>query len=80
VNKTIEIRHRWTNSCLWTGEIEASGTDRIDLGRAVLAARKAGAYLQGADLLYPPDADDEEESGAQLRCHIHKNTTTTEQK
>ena len=50
MNKTIEIRHRWTNSCLWAGEIEASGADRIDLGRAVLAARKAWADLQGADL------------------------------
>ena len=50
MNKTIEIRHRWTNSCLCTGEIEASGIDRIDLGCAVLAARKAGADLRGADL------------------------------
>ena len=50
MNKPIEIRHRWTNSCLWAGEIEASGADRIDLGRAVLAARKAGANLRGAYL------------------------------
>ena len=50
MKKTMEIRNRWTNACLWTGEIEASGTDRIDLGRAVLAARKAGAYLRGAYL------------------------------
>ena len=56
MNKPIEIRHRWTNSCLWAGEIEASGADRIDLGRAVLAARKAGADLQGADLRGAKDA------------------------
>jgi len=50
VKKTMEIRNRWTNACLWTGEIEASGSDREDLGLAVLAARKEGAYLRGADL------------------------------
>ena len=57
MNKTIEIRHRWTNSCLWAGEIEASGADRIDLGRAVLAARKAGADLREADLRGAMDAE-----------------------
>jgi hypothetical protein len=46
----MEIRNRWTNACLWTGEIEASGSDRRDLGSAVLAARKEGANLQGANL------------------------------
>lgn len=50
MKKTMEIHDRWSNSCLWAGEIEASGTDRIDLSRAVLAARKAGADLQGAYL------------------------------
>lgn len=48
--KTIEIRHRWTNACLWSGEIEDRGSESKNLGAAVIEARKVGANLVGANL------------------------------
>ncbi len=46
----IEILNRWTNACLWTGEIEDQGKASRNLGVAVKAALLVGANLGGADL------------------------------
>jgi len=50
VKKTMEIRSRWDNSCLWTGEIESTGGDARDMRAAVKAAILSGANLFGANL------------------------------
>ena len=50
MKKTMEIRSRWDNSCLWTGEIESTGNDELDIGAAVKAAILSGAILSGANL------------------------------
>ena len=47
----IEIKHRWTNACLWSGEIEDQGSDQANLGTAVKAALAGGANLAGANLV-----------------------------
>lgn len=49
--KMVEIRHRWTNACIWSGEIQDQGSDAKNLGAAVIAAKKAGASLDGANLV-----------------------------
>ena len=46
----IELRHRWTNACLWSGDIEDTGSRHRNLGNAVKAAFLRGADLRGADL------------------------------
>jgi hypothetical protein len=46
----MEIRNRWDNSCLWTGEIESTGSTARDMGVAVKAAILSGANLSRADL------------------------------
>jgi hypothetical protein len=50
----IKILHRWTNDCLWSGDIEDSGSQSINMGRAVKAALLKAALLRGANLM---DAD-----------------------
>ena len=46
----IEIKNRFTNACLWTGEVEERGRAPKNLGAAVKAAIASGANLFGADL------------------------------
>ena len=46
----IEIKHRWTNACLWSGEVEEQGSAAENIGAAVKAALAGGADLGGADL------------------------------
>ena len=46
----VEIRNRWTNACLWSGEIEDHGSDAKNLGAAALEALRSGASLALANL------------------------------
>jgi len=46
----IEIHNRWTNACIWSGDIENTGSAARNLGAAVVAAHKSGANLDGARL------------------------------
>jgi hypothetical protein len=46
----IEILNRWTNACLWSGEIEEQGNASRNLGAAVKTALAVGANLDGANL------------------------------
>ena len=46
----IEILNRWTNACLWDGEIEEQGSARRNLGAAVKTALSGGTSLIGANL------------------------------
>ncbi len=62
----IKILHRWSNACLWTGDIEDSGSPRINMGKAVKAALLRGADLRGADLR-APDLRGADLRGADLR-------------
>ena len=48
--KTVKIPNRWLSTACWEGEIEDQGSDAKNLGEAVKAAIKAGAYLSGAYL------------------------------
>ena len=49
-NVNIEIKHRWTNDCLWSGEVEEQDSAAKNIGAAVKAALAGGADLHGADL------------------------------
>ena len=46
----IELRHRWTNACLWSGDVEDAGSTSRNLGAAIKAAILTGAVLTGAVL------------------------------
>ena len=46
----IEIKNRFTNTCLWTGEVEEQGSAPKNLGAAVKAALASGADLFRANL------------------------------
>jgi uncharacterized protein YjbI with pentapeptide repeats len=48
---TIEIHNRWTNACIWSGDIEDSGIASRNLGAAVVTAHKVGANLRSANLV-----------------------------
>ena len=49
-NVKIEIKHRWTNACLWSGEIGEQESAPKNIGAAVKAALAAGANLGDANL------------------------------
>ena len=47
----ISILHRWSNACLWEGDVEDSGSTSVNLGRAIRTALGTGANLVGANLV-----------------------------
>ena len=47
----IEIKHRWMNTCLWSGEVEDQGSAPKNVGAAVTAALAVGADLRDANLV-----------------------------
>ncbi len=50
MKKTITIHNRFSNTPCWVGEIEDTGSDAKNLGRAVQAALESRADLSGANL------------------------------
>jgi hypothetical protein len=46
----IEIKHRWTDTCLWSGEVADQGRTAENIGAAVKGALATGANLTGANL------------------------------
>jgi uncharacterized protein YjbI with pentapeptide repeats len=62
----ISILHRWSNACLWEGDVEDSGSTSLNLGHAVRAALGTGANLRGANL-EDANLEDANLRGANLR-------------
>ena len=46
----ITINNRWTNACIWEGDIKDTDSESMNKGAAVLAALKSGANLIRANL------------------------------
>ena len=46
----VKLLNRWTNACIWEGEVEDTGSRRLNLGVAIKAALLRGAVLRDADL------------------------------